>query len=222
MIILIVLVCLSMAACNSSSPEAIEKQKFKAIEKEQQRDREEFAKFVERNPNVVPRYEDSNRPLTGEEQRETHDKVVSAMNREVREYSIQFPDGWKVERLKHGEVVSTVASSKELESMYTVRRLGRYSDAQDISLARAQALGDQGLEGIRQRFPNAKLHGADVIRNFNGREAMILKYQLNSAGFNKVEILVPTGEYTYQLNFIGPMSVLKATSNTMQSFKILQ
>lgn len=135
-------------------------------------------------------------------------------------YSIKFPDGWKVER-PNSEVDSIVAYSKELESMYTVSRLGRYSDAQDISLARAQALGDNRLENMRHTYPDAKLRSADVIRNLNGREAMILTYQLNTR-YNEINILVPTREYTYQISFIGPMSVLKATSNTVQSFKILQ
>jgi hypothetical protein len=119
-IILIVLVCLSIAACNSSSPEAIEKQKFKAIEKEQQRDREEFARFVERNPNVVPRYEpeNNNRQITGDEQREIYNRAASGQSpKEISRakssdnngnggvsdnepnYSIKFPDGWKVERV---------------------------------------------------------------------------------------------------------------------------
>ena len=78
----ILFVCLVMAACDSSSPQSIEKRQFNQIREEQKREDEEASKFIERNPDVLIRTEDSNRLLTAEEQRESLNRVVSAMNRE--------------------------------------------------------------------------------------------------------------------------------------------
>lgn len=76
-----------IAACNSSSPQSDFQRQIKQINKEQQRDNKEFAKFAERNPDVLPKYdpENNNRIISGNEQVEMHDRVVSAMDREARE-----------------------------------------------------------------------------------------------------------------------------------------
>jgi hypothetical protein len=99
----ILLACLVIAACDSSSPQAIQKRQIKQIEKEQKRESEEFDKLVKQNPNIV---------------HEIKDRVVSDMNRGVREqavydhkamgdysgvytnkansFSIELPDGWYI------------------------------------------------------------------------------------------------------------------------------
>lgn len=89
-IICTILACLSMAACNSSSPESMYSQEIDQIKKEQQRDRDDYARYVQRNNNIVPRNEqaNNNRLLSDDEQRELHDRMVSGESHEVREQAI--------------------------------------------------------------------------------------------------------------------------------------
>lgn len=153
MIILIVLVCLSIAACNSSSPLSEQRRAVKEIQKEQERESREFDRFVERNPNVVPRNEDSNRLLTGEEQSEILNRVASGQSPEEiarakssgnssngrvsdNGYSIKFPDGWKVDKIKvdgHKGVQATSVNGTQIVTSAAKQDMGNFVATEEFA-----------------------------------------------------------------------------------------
>jgi len=248
--ITILFLCFIIVACNSSTPQSDYENNIKQIKKEQKMESEDFARFVKRNPDVISRDEsaNNNRLVTGDEQREIHDRVVSAINRErggqteqvtqsmsdrkagrdysgvytnsVARFSIQFPSGWVVQE-SSAELDTVIAKCMEDGSLMKVSR-SKSDDSSPLTLNKARMMGEYILGEIQQKAPSARLLGADIIRNFNGHEAIVIRCQL--PGMKMINfIVIPYNNYNYSIGFEGQNEVLRTTAAaSITSFKILE
>jgi len=243
MIIPISLVCLLMMSCNSSSPQSEYKRQIKQIQKEQKRENEEFAKFVERNPDVILGNDsaDNNRIISGDEQLAIANNVASAMgqdlvtqpkpNRKVgkkysgfyenslAKYSIQFPNGWVIQETYAGK--GTVIA-KDAENGSTLKVSREYnSDNSPLTLNKAKMVGDKYLGQLQQHEPSVRILNADLIKDFNGHQAILTLFKLPGANVFSL-IFVPYKQYAYVIGFEGPEDVFRGSAlSSIASFKIL-
>jgi hypothetical protein len=185
--------------------------------------------------------DDNNRLVTGDEQREIRDKIASGMSPEqvtqsmsnrkagkdysgvytnsVAGFSIQFPSGWVVQE-SSAETGAVVAKNVDDGSSLKVSR--EYNnDNSPLTLNKAMMVGERFLSQIQQYEPSARLLNANVISNFNGREAVSTLYELPDTkviGF----VIVPYKKYAYVIGFEGSMDMYRGRAgSSIGSFKIL-
>ena len=247
-IIYALVMCLVIAACNQS-PQAIEAQKIDDIRKEQQKESEEFDRLVKRNPDVLSRHEpsDNNRLVTGDEQREIHDRVVSAINRErggqteqvtqsmtnqkteegpsriyknrVAKFSVEFPRGWEIHE-SSARTGAVIASNSENGSSLKISREDN-DDNSPLTLNKARMVGENFFSQIQQHDPSARMTNADIIKSFNGHEAVFTLFKLTNSKVISF-IIVPYNKYAYVIGFEGPEDVFRGIAgSSIGSFKIL-
>ena len=101
-----------------------------------------------------------------------------------------------------------------------INRLENKDDS-PLNLNKARNVGKYFFSQIRQHDPSVRLISADVVRNFNGHEAVLTVYKLANSEYISYTV-VSYKKNCYVIGFEGPEDEFRSyIGSSVFSFKIL-